>query len=203
MDIKHTLFGPNREEVWKDLCQHPSFELIKGETPAQDHVIAKVDNWTITLDIHSIHTQHDKIDFTRLRAPYVNKDGFRFKIYRGSFFDEVSKLFGLQDIKIGHSEIDSQFIVQSNNEEKVKKLFADPNLQQDLLAVPNVFFEVRDDEGFHKEQFTDGVDELYFLSEGIITDEKKLRMLYDMFATTLHRLCHLGSAYEDDPHLEL
>jgi hypothetical protein len=34
---------------------------------------------------------------------------------------------------------------------------------------------------------------------GIIKDLHHLRGLYDLFAEILDHLCHIGSAYEDDP----
>ncbi|HBO44212.1 MAG TPA: DUF3137 domain-containing protein, partial [Planctomycetaceae bacterium] len=51
--------------------------------------------------------------------------------------------------------------------------------------------------------FPEGVDELWFQVIGVITDIDRLKSLYYLFAETLNHLCHIGSAYEDDPKLEL
>jgi len=203
MSTKHTPFGNKKDEIWQQLCENPKFSFKKGETEQTDRIIAKADNWKVVLDTHNIRTKYDTHDFTRIRAPYVNKDGFRFSIYRGSIFDEIAKLFGKQDIKLGYEELDRQFIIQANDEEKMKELFADPVLADELLLKETVFFEVREDEGFHHEEFPEGVDELYLLADGIITNPDVLRSLYDLFSRTLQRLCHLGSAYENDPSIEI
>ena len=47
--------------------------------------------------------------------------------------------------------------------------------------------------------FPQQTDELCFTALGVIKDVDRLKRLYDLFAETLHTLCHIGSAYEDDP----
>ena len=48
-----------------------------------------------------------------------------------------------------------------------------------------------------------GVDELYFSVVGVIKDAERLKSLYYLFAEVLNQLCHIGSAYENDPQLEI
>ena len=50
---------------------------------------------------------------------------------------------------------------------------------------------------------TFGVDEPKFHSVGTIEDLIRLGRLSDLFAATLDRLCHIGSADEDDPGARL
>jgi hypothetical protein len=54
--------------------------------------------------------------FTRIRAPFVNTSGLRFRIYRRdrslSFFDEIREsLFSTPDISIGDAEFDRDFVI--------------------------------------------------------------------------------------------
>ncbi len=51
--------------------------------------------------------------------------------------------------------------------------------------------------------FPDGVDELYFNVAGVIKDTQRLKQIFELFAEVLNHLCHIGSAYEDDPGMEL
>ncbi len=46
-------------------------------------------------------------------------------------------------------------------------------------------------------------DELYFQVPGEIEDLGRLEGLFDLFSEVLHRLCHMGAAYQDDPHVDL
>jgi hypothetical protein len=63
--------------------------------------------------------------------------------------------------------------------------------------------EVKDDEGWFGADFPEGVDELYFQVVGVIKEVERLKLIYELFATTLNYLCHIDSAYDDDPQVEL
>ena len=62
------------------------------------------DQWTVTLDTYVVSTGKTSAIYTRMRAPYVNPDGFRFKIYRKSIFTGIGKALGMQDVDIGDGE---------------------------------------------------------------------------------------------------
>ena len=153
----------------------------------------------ITLDSYTVSTGHSHHHFTRFRAPYVNPDGFRFRIYRKHFFTPLAKLLGIQDIEIGQSEFDHAFVIQGNDEERVRALFADESIRHLVAAQPDVSFMVRGDRGWFSRIHPEGVDELYFQAHGIIKDLPRLKELFALFGLVLDRLCELGSAYESSP----
>lgn len=62
---------------------------------------------------------------------------------------------------------------------------------------------MKDDEGWFGATFPEGVDELYFQVLGVIRDLDRLKSLFDLFAEILNELCHIGSAYENDPNITL
>jgi hypothetical protein len=97
--------------------------------------------------------------FTRMRAPCVNKDGFRFKLYREGFFSDIGKVFGLQDAEIGNPEFDSAFVVKGNNETQLQALFRNAEIRRRLLADPRPALQVKDDEAWFGPKFPAGVDE--------------------------------------------
>lgn len=203
MSMLKSLFGPKKDEVWKQLSQEIGGKFVQGETLKGGKVIAKVDEWTVTLDLYRTSSSHHDITYTRLRAPYINKDGFRFRIYKAGLFSTLEKLFGLQDIKVGSPVLDDHYIVQGNDEAKVKALFFSKRICRLIDVLPSIYLEVRDDDGWFSDTFPEGVDELYCLVEGEIANIDQLKTLYNLFAEVLHHLCHLGSAYENDPELEL
>ncbi len=203
MTSLRSLFGPSKDEAWKQLSDRIHATFVEGGPLLGSKVVAKVDEWTITLDTHQLPATYDHIPYTRMRAPYINKDGFRFKIYREGLFSELEKVFGLQDIKVGYPEFDDNYIIQGNDEKKVKSLFSNPKIRELIQAQPPVYFEIKDDDGWFHEDFPESDDELYFLIDEEIKDIERLKSLYDLFAATLHHLCHIGSAYENDPQIEL
>ena len=203
MGVLKDLFGPSKDEVWRQLSQEISADFIEGGFWRGSKVQATVKEWTVTLDTFTVSTGKTNIPYTRMRAPYVNKDGFRFKIFRKGFFSELGKLLGMQDIEVGYPEFDNEFIIQGNDANKLRALFANPTIRQLIEVQPEIRLEVKDDEGWFGADFPEGVDELYFQVVGVIKEVERLKLLYELFATMLNYLCHIGSAYDDDPQVEL
>ena len=130
-------------------------------------------------------------------------DQFRFTIYRRSVFSNLGKLLGMQDVSIGEAVFDEAFIIKANDEAKVRQLFQIAKLREMVASQPRIHLTVKDDEGWFGKEFPEGVDELCFQVGGVLKDIEQLKSLYLLFAVTLSSLCHLGSAYEDDPNVEL
>jgi hypothetical protein len=196
-------FGPSKEEVWRQLCREIGAEFVAGGFWKGTKAQARAGPWTITLDTFTVSSGESSQTFTRLRAPFVNPGGFRFTIYRKGLFSELGKLLGMQDIEVGHPEFDEAFIIQGNDEFKVLDLFADAGLRSLALAQPRLRLSVKDDEGWFRVQFPEGVDELYFQAGGVIKDIKRLRGLFDLFVAVLERLCQIGAASRKDPGVTL
>jgi hypothetical protein len=141
--------------------------------------------------------------YTRLRAPFVNTDGFRFTIYRKSIFSGIGKFLGMQDIEIGDRFFDEDFIIQSSNRIKVQTLLTNPRLKELIQAQPAIRFEVADDAGFFGKKFPQGVDMLSFSALGVMKDVEKLKGVFELFSETLNSLCGMGSAYRQEPDVKL
>ncbi len=203
MALLKPIFRSSKDEIWRQLSEEIGGEFIEGKTWKGGKVVAKVDDWTVTLDTYIFHTQHDQHVYTRLRAPYVNKDGFRFEVYHEGLISKIEKMLGMQDIQIGYPEFDNHYIIQSNDEAKVKALFFSKRIRRLIEPHPNIHLMIKDDEGWFHDSFPEGVDELYCLIDGEITDLDQLSHLFELFAEVLNHLCHLGSAYENDPEIEL
>jgi hypothetical protein len=203
MGILRELFGPSKDEIWRQLSEEIGADFIEGGFCRDSKVEVTVKEWTVTLDTYTVSTGKTHITYTRMRAPYVNKDGFRFKIYRKGFFSEFGKLLGMKDIEVGYPEFDNDFIIKGNDENKLRLLFANPIIRQLIEAQPAINLEVKDDEGWFGTQFPEGVDELYFQVDGVIKEICQLKLLYELFAILLNHLSKIGSAYEDDPQIEL
>jgi hypothetical protein len=198
------LFGPRRDEVWKQLSAAMGADFVDGGFLGSGKVEAHHGSWTITLDSYTVSTGHAHVVFTRIRAPFVSRDGFRFAIYRKGLFSELGKRLGMQDIEVGHSlRFDEDFIIQGNDESKVRSLFANPEIRALIEAQPEIHLELKDDEGFFRQRFPEGIDELVFHVRGVLKDVGRLRKLFDLFAAVLDELCRIGSAAPDDPGVRL
>ncbi len=197
------MFGPSKKEVWRQLSHEIDGRFVEGRFLKTDKVHAEHGEWTVTLDSYAVSTGKTTIVFTRMRAPYVNPDGFRFTIYRKGIFSGIGKFMGMQDVEIGDPAFDEDFIIKGNDESKLRALFANPKIRELMARQKDIQLSVKDDEGWFGPTFPDGVDELHFQVVGIIKDIERLKLLFELFSETLDHLCRIGAAYETQPDLHL
>ena len=195
------LFGPSTKTIWRQLSEDIDATFVDGWRGAR--VQAKHAEWTVTLDSYVVPVGKAMMHFTRMRAPYVNPDGFRFTIYRRSIFSAVGTWLGMEDIEVGDRAFDDEFIIKGTHPDRVRALFANPRIRELIAGQPRLHLTVKDDEGWFGADFPDGVDELYFTVPGLIRDIERLKHLYELFAAILEQLCAIGSAYERDPSVTL
>jgi hypothetical protein len=122
-------FSPSKDEVWRQLSKEIGAEFVEGGFWKGSKVQAHVGHWTVTLDRNT----DGESQATRLRAPYISPEGFRFTIYRKNLFSDLGKFLGMQDIEVGDPEFDEAFIIKGNDVSKVRELFANPKIRQMTL----------------------------------------------------------------------
>lgn len=197
------MFGPSKNEIWGELSREIGADYSEEKFLKNGMMTLEHGEWTITLDTYTVHANNAHITYTRMRAPYVNKDGFRFNIYRKSIFSWIGKLFRMQDVEIGDPQFDEEFIIQGEPEDKVRRLLNNRKIRSLIEKQKSIHFMVKDDEGYFKKKFPEGVDELYFQVTGVIKDKERLKDLFELFSEVLDELCRIGSAYGQDPNVEL
>jgi hypothetical protein len=195
-------FRSRQEEIWRAISPEIGAEFVDGGFWKRNKVQVDARPWTLTLDLCTSQDENQTWK-TRLRAPYVSTDGLRFTITRKSRFSVLGKIFGIQHIELGVPEFDESFYLQGNDEERVRTLFASARIRQMIQAQPRIHLEVKDDEGWFGPRFPEGVDELRFEEDGVITDPERLKALFDLFTAVLERLCEVASARKEAPEVAL
>ena len=137
--------------------------------------------------------------FTRFRAPYLNTNNFIFAIYRDQSFDHKDRWTDREDLETGHAFFDQEFVIKSNDLQKVKDLFSDDKLRGGLVKQRNIFLRVRFESAWFNRQYPNGMHELALEAQGEIKDLARLNELYQLFGEALHQLCHIGVALDKDP----
>lgn len=198
------LFGPPKEKIWRDLCAEIGADFIDGGFWKGDKVrLLVADAWTITLDVFSVQQGKTRKKYTRLRVPFVTLDDFRFLIYRKGLFSGLGKMLGIQDVEVGDPEFDEAFIIKGNHEAKVRALFANESIRDLLREQPEVWFELKDNEGRFWNTLPESVDELHFEVEGVLKDVEQLKGLFDLMTEVLHELYLQGTVSRLDAGVEL
>jgi len=203
MDYLENVFGATHDEVWDRLAVGIDEISLAGQPWNGQQVTARVGRWTVTLDTDTATDRETFAVSTRLRAPFINKDGFRFHLSPEGLIGRFGKLLGLQDVQVGDAAFDRAFLVRSSDEAKVRQFLANPSIRAAMLELGRLCLCVKDDEGWFGTEFPEGVDELYLEVPRLVATQADLRRHFDFFALCLHQLCHIGSAYPDDPKLTL
>ena len=203
MGLLKSVFGPSKDEIWSQIANEIGGEYIDAGFFKKNVLRFQHNEWELLLDTYTQSSGQSSQTYTRLRVPFVNKDGLRFKIYRENFFTSIGKFFGMQDILIGDSFFDDDFIIKGNKEFRIKQLLNDGHLKSLFTKQPKVYVEIKDDEGWFGQKYPNGVDVLYFQAHGVIKNKEALRNLFELFTALLDRLVHIDSAYEKDPRIKL
>ena len=197
------IFGPSKNEIWSQIADEIGGEYIDAGFWKKNVLKFQHNHWEILLDTYAQSTGKSSVTYTRLRVPFLNRDGLRFKIYRENFFTSIGKIFGMQDIIIGDPWFDDDFIIKGNDESKIKLLMNDSKLKSLFKQQPKVHIEIKDYEGRFSQRYPEGVDVLYFQCVGIVKKREVLLNLFELFAAILDRLVHIDSAYQSNPKIEL
>ncbi len=197
------MFGPNKDEVWRRLSQEIGGDFLDKGFWKGSKVQVHDGPWTVTLDTYTVQTGHAHVTYTRMRAPYVNPENFRFTLYRKNLFSGLGKFLGMQDIEVGHPEFDDAFIVKGTDEFRMRDFLDDARVRELLMAQPQIRLEVKDSEGWFGPSFPANVDELHFQVVGVLKDEARIKALFELFSAVLDRLVEIGSAYKEPPGVTL
>lgn len=197
------IFGPSKNEIWQALSEEIRGTYEDGGFCKGSRVEARHGNWLITLDTYTQSTGNSSVTYTRMRAPFMNPSGFRFKIYRQGFFSELGKALGMQDIELGDSEFDGAYVIKGNDEDRVRQLFMNERIRLLINEQPRISMEIRSDEGMLGPKFGGDEAELYFLASGVIKDIDRLKLLFDLFGEVLDTLVRSGIAPDSTPNVRL
>lgn len=201
MSLLHALFGPSKDEIWSQIASEIGGQYIGAEFWDSGKLIYRHKQWSIRLDT-TRRGGKNKTTYTRLVAPFINKDGLYFSISRANMLSDLVSKFVLNDIPIGDDYFDKNFVIKGNSPEKMKQLLASDNLKNLIIAQPNINVQID-----RMNNFFSGVpkeiDQLYFECRGLVTDKLVLLNLFDIFCEILNRLVVIDSAYENDPNVRL
>jgi hypothetical protein len=193
MSVLRNWFGPSRREIWAQLSEKMGASYSTGSFGKSDRVDVTHGEWTITLDCY--YNPATKVTYTRLTAPYTNPDAFQFTIYRQSIFSDLGKRLGMQDIEIDHAEFDDDFIIKGNDESKVRALFANSEVREQLSAQKDVHLSIESGSSWFNRTLPPRTDRLVFQVPGIVKDIDRLEKLFSLMAVSIDQLCDIGSAY--------
>jgi hypothetical protein len=186
------VLGRSRAAIWTQVARDIGGNYQDGGSVGRDVLRYKSGDSEITLDTYEESNEDSTTIHTRMTAPFENKYGLYFKVYRTGFCASIGTFFGMQDIRLGDPYFDDNFIIQGNDDEKIRWLLKDSALNALIeAAIPHELIALGQP-ALGSAWF--GVrypDQLYFQCAGVVREENLLKNLFDLFRATLARLAQI------------
>jgi hypothetical protein len=168
-------FQSKRNDAWKQFAGEIGGEFVPGGFLRSSAVRAQAGQSTVTIDTYSVPSGDSNTTYTRLRAPFQNKDGLQLRIQRRGLVGRLEKALGTRHVDTGDTDFDRDFVVQSNNELKVQSLLLDQGIRSTVQAQRSIDLHVKD-------------NELRLEVMGAVRDIDRLKVLYKLSCDALARL---------------
>jgi len=178
MPHRNIITGKSEDEIWEiiaDQLNNKKDDLdYTAQFSTEKHCV------TLDIDIHPDRGEENEKPITSFSALLPDETSFRFKIEKQGLKHEIGKLFGMQDVIIGHPEFDKAFLIQTNDVVKVKEVLSHAEVSAELIKHPIVDFKIRERKiGANKEIL------LSLDLEGGITEPNTLKEAFIPFKVVL------------------
>ena len=173
---------------------------LKADFARKNEVRIRYKLWTITLDTYnSAWGREDDPYWTRMRAPYVSRDGFRFEIYPTGFmaalvWTGIGTWLRLKKVNSGFPQMAEKLQVRANNEQKLRALLSNPRIRQLLDQDNTIHLLTKRQRSWFFALTSRSIYELYYDCPSVIVDLERLTFLYRIFAEMLDQLSEIGSS---------
>jgi hypothetical protein len=195
-------FGPSKDDVWRQLADRIGGTFKTGNFWSGSAVETEYGEWTLRLDTFTVSSGNSSQTYTRMRTPFFNPDHFRFQIKRAHFLTGLFKAFGMEDIEIGVGSFDRNFVISSNDPDRIRALFIQKDFRDFISVHPHLTLSVKDDEGIPGRSYGPDVDALSLVVPGVIKELPRLHAMFMLTALLLDALCADGESYKNrDPKM--
>lgn len=193
------LFGPTMKDVLQAFSTEIQGQYKETGLFKEPRVDMTYRNWRLHLDVYTQSTGQTTIQYTRVRAAYVNTGAFKLTVYRQGMLSAIGKALGLQDIETGFEEFDAGHVIKGSDPEQVVRLFQHSGIRASCAGLPDVMIEIRPGEGFGGVKLQPSESLLTVRQLGAIRDAATLKALTDCCALMLEALVSAGLASDGAP----
>ncbi|TXK49828.1 hypothetical protein FVR03_05775 [Pontibacter qinzhouensis] len=128
----------------EEICQKLAEDIAQQQDMFQYRALLQHQQYPVyfQLDIDLGGGFESGISTTLFSAALQQEGNYRFSLQQQGLLEEVGKLLGMQDVKVGHPEFDAHTLVQTNNEAKVIRMLSQPDVRQPLLHLSDYKLEL-------------------------------------------------------------
>ncbi|RZJ48059.1 MAG: DUF3137 domain-containing protein, partial [Flavobacterium sp.] len=177
--------------IWKKLAEETGGTFTEDYSWISDSTTIEYKNWKIIFDNYTLWSGKYSTKMTRVVAPVLLTDNFKFEIYNEGVVRKIEKFFGAQDIEIGYSDFDKAFTIKSNNEFKLKTLLQNKEIRNLIESQKSTNIQISNKKGIWEDELPKGEFELSYFIDGEINDITTLKSLLQLFKLILDELLQM------------
>ena len=203
-----------QSNVWSQIAS----QINATFTPNGPNLQHSHKKWTTTLDcsLKTVEGGRYPSPTTRIRTPFLSCDNFQFIVYPKHFQNLLNwpgpmPHLTLDIVSATDVGFDPNFIVKTNDVEKVKVLLSNPNIRNLLaqtrtwtfgqtIPKPWVFGVIHVEFSSDQSLLPEGTNELYLELIEVVTDVEQVKTIFEVFDQMLDILHKSGSASAEDPN---
>ncbi|WP_207493323.1 hypothetical protein [Aridibaculum aurantiacum] len=177
---QRTFTATTVDEAWEQF----STDITWQESPNNYRAVINTGKYKVDLEtVKSVGGGDEGWGFeqTTFRAALPASNTFKFAITPEDFLNRIGKFFGMQDVKVGYPEFDDNVLVQTNDEVRLKQLFADETLRTVFQNLSGYSFHI--DKTDQTEE-----DHLHLVIQRALTNPADLRRVFSVFYHVLSTL---------------
>ena len=185
---------PKMRTAWKELYDDAAKEIMLMSHVADNWIEFNFLNMKVVLTTRFVRNRrYENIYYVSVRIPFKSSSGFKLKMYdQRTLSGLVAKIFAVQDIEIGDSKFDRNFIIQSDDENKVMRLFSGNHIREASYFPDVLEITIDSDGGFWTTTFPEGAKELCMTVSGITWDANSYKSLVKLSGEVLITLIEMG-----------
>ncbi|MNU74232.1 hypothetical protein D3C71_637290 [compost metagenome] len=194
--VYDSLFGKDYGIVWKQFSKENSG--IFRFSPRGYKLVYPYGDFLITIETYTHYTSVGgnsyESEYVRGITEFASKDNFNLLITQQGLIENISKVFGAQDVQTGDRRFDKKFMIKSNDEAKTQLILSNSSITNMLLENETIRLAITDGEGLFNEKPGEGNFMFYFISESKIQHVNQLNRINTLFTNMLDALTQNATA---------
>ena len=202
MKLRSSVYG--WKSVWMEFAEEHQGSFDDGQKVFVMRVPVQGKPWNITF-----HMQEKSgaavTDSSSAFIPFKAKGSFSFDLHNRSLAGDVGKVFGGQDIEIGESEFDHEYIIKGSDEKLVKQIFGSQRVQELIQLQPHIKLFIQDEPKELAEHGTvpPGIHVLAFKDKAAINSYERLTLVHSLMLAVLEEMMACDLASPQDPNFDI
>ncbi|MBC7425803.1 MAG: hypothetical protein H7321_04640 [Bacteroidia bacterium] len=181
MEESKVISGSTEQEIWSQLQADLFTDILNY------NAVLKLNGKEVSfyMDIDLGGGFEGGSEFMQFKAPIHKSSPFRFAIHDKNFVDVIGKFFGMMDVEVGYEDLDKHLIIKTNEEQKVRALFADQGIREAFTLLTSF------DCGIHMHHSNGTPTKQAFLelhSNQVLKEPAEFRKIFDAFYALLSEL---------------